>query len=357
MAPSQTNMQAQGRVKYKGIHEPKGRVKGFRVEIRPSGSSTKIWVGTFDSRNKAMRAFDAAVYFTGKEPYYFLYPENYFPPRVSNWLKEDVQRQAKEYAERTDILQDNEASFLGGHAKVSSVEASKKLAPSAEVAKEELMKEELMKEELKQLDEILQNAEYLDVPKELPLESDFDWMSYWRSGQLVEDSKVDLEEGIVAAYLKGFSAPQLWTPTLLPDIGLLEPEPFPHIDFGGFSFGFKSAVPQDVDSKQKREASEEARDHKCVCYSADTIDVADIFTSEGSFTDLDIPLPHDGSLKRKRDASEGAFDPKRVVAYDRKRVVFSALPLDGVSADAATTDAGDDWIANVLNTHPSLLCE
>lgn len=344
--------QAQGRGKYKGIHEPKGRVKGFRVEIRPSGSSTKIWVGTFDSRNKAMRAFDAAVYFTGKDPYYFLYPENYFPPRVSKCSKEDVQRQAKEYAERTDVLQDNEVSFLGCHAKVSSVEASKKLAPRAEVAKEELMKEEL-----KQLDEILQNAEYLDVPKELPLESDLDWMSYWRSGPLVEDSKVDSEEDIVAAYLKGLSAPQLWTPTLLPDIRLQELESFPHIDFGGFSFGFKSAVPLDVDLKQKREASVEARDHKCVCYSADTIDVADICTSEGYSADLDIPPPHDGSLKRKRDASEGAFDPKRRVAYDHKRGGVSALPLDVVSDDAAITDDGDDWIANVFNTHPSLLCE
>jgi hypothetical protein len=285
-----------------------------------------------------MRAFDAAVYFTGKEPYYFVYPEKYFPPRVSNWLKEDVQRQAKEYAEKTDDLKENEASFLGGHSKLCSVEAAKKLPPSAEVKKPV----ELMEEEFKQLDENLQNAEYLnlEVPKELSLDFDVpDWVSWLMSERPVEDSNLVSEEAIAAAYRRGYSDPEDWT-TLIDNVVLPVPQDIPLIESEGSFFDFK-----DVDFKRKREASEGAYDHKCVCYPADTIDVADIVTTGGFFTEFDFPLPHHVSLKRKPDASEEACDRKRV-----------AISRDAVSVNAATTVAGDDWIANLFNNHPSLLC-
>jgi len=93
----------------RGIREPKGRVKGYRVEVRPSGWSRKIWVGTFHQLQQAMRAYDATLHYTGKIPYYFIHPEGCFrpcPPGLENvpQTKEFVsfvKRMAKEFAKTT----------------------------------------------------------------------------------------------------------------------------------------------------------------------------------------------------------------------------------------------------------------
>ncbi|CAK9216667.1 unnamed protein product [Sphagnum troendelagicum] len=74
-----------------GIREPSGRVKTYRVEMRLRASgwttSTKTWVGTFDAREKAMRAYDAALHYTGKSPHYFTYPKGFFDDRLSPGLE------------------------------------------------------------------------------------------------------------------------------------------------------------------------------------------------------------------------------------------------------------------------------
>jgi hypothetical protein len=99
----------------RGIRDPKGRVKGHRVEIRPAGSSTKIWVGTFSTREKAKRAYDVALYITGKDAYYYEYPRGYFPERKSAPKPQYVKDMAKEYAEKTEKFPVNPLSLIMGH--------------------------------------------------------------------------------------------------------------------------------------------------------------------------------------------------------------------------------------------------
>lgn len=99
----------------RGIRDPKGRVKGHRVEIRPAGSSTKIWVGTFSTREKAKRAYDVALYITGKDAYYYKYPRNYFPERKSPPKAQYVKEMAKEYAEKTEKFPVNPSCLIMGH--------------------------------------------------------------------------------------------------------------------------------------------------------------------------------------------------------------------------------------------------
>ncbi|CAM6043798.1 unnamed protein product [Sphagnum compactum] len=74
-----------------GIREPRGRVKSYRVEMRLRASgwttSTKTWVGSFDAREKAMRAYDAALHYTGKSPHYFDYPKDFFDDRLPPGLE------------------------------------------------------------------------------------------------------------------------------------------------------------------------------------------------------------------------------------------------------------------------------
>lgn len=63
-----------------------------------------------------MRAFDAAIYLIGKEPYYHIYPASYFPrrPSLSNFprLRAIVQAEAKKYSEKNDRLPVNPLSLL-----------------------------------------------------------------------------------------------------------------------------------------------------------------------------------------------------------------------------------------------------
>lgn len=99
----------------RGIRDPKGRVKGHRVEIRPAGSSTKIWVGTFSTREKAKRAYDVALYITGKDAYYYKYPRGYFPERKSAPKPQYVKEMAKEFSEKTEKFPVNPSSLIMGH--------------------------------------------------------------------------------------------------------------------------------------------------------------------------------------------------------------------------------------------------
>ncbi|CAK9195557.1 unnamed protein product [Sphagnum jensenii] len=105
----------------RGVREPKGRVKGYRVEVRPSRWPRKIWVGTFRNRKQAMRAYDATLHYTGKTPYYFLYPDGYFlpfPPGLENAPPQSkvfvqfVKRMAKEFSLNSRELARNPISEL-----------------------------------------------------------------------------------------------------------------------------------------------------------------------------------------------------------------------------------------------------
>ncbi len=105
------NIHRVGRVKTPGIRQPSGRVKSYRVEMRLRASgwttATKTWVGTFDALEKAMRAYDAALHYTGKSPYYFAYPKGFFADRLppalegapqSNTFVCFIKSMAKKYA-------------------------------------------------------------------------------------------------------------------------------------------------------------------------------------------------------------------------------------------------------------------
>jgi len=97
-------------------------VKAYRVEVRQSRWSRKIWVGTFRDRKQAMRAYDATLHYTGRIPHYFLYPDGYFlpcPPGFENVPPESkefvqfVKRMAKEFSLNSQELARNpDSEFL-----------------------------------------------------------------------------------------------------------------------------------------------------------------------------------------------------------------------------------------------------
>lgn len=89
-----------------GLYEPRGRVKGWRVEFRlRSPDRAKMWLGTFKSKEKAMRAYDASQYFLGRSPHYYDHPPGFFcePVRdlTGDQLKKYVKEMATKYAEST----------------------------------------------------------------------------------------------------------------------------------------------------------------------------------------------------------------------------------------------------------------
>lgn len=101
-----------------GLYEPSGRVKGWRVEFRlRSPDRAKIWLGTFKSKEKAMRAYDASQYFLGRSPHYYDYPPGFFCELVLDLskveeLKQYVKEMATKYAESTKKMPFR-ASFRG----------------------------------------------------------------------------------------------------------------------------------------------------------------------------------------------------------------------------------------------------
>ncbi len=65
---------------YRGVRV-RPRVKGFLVEIRPKRWKTTIWLGTYHTSPEAARAYDAGIFYTGKNiPYNFQESEGSFPP-------------------------------------------------------------------------------------------------------------------------------------------------------------------------------------------------------------------------------------------------------------------------------------
>ncbi|KAG0557057.1 hypothetical protein KC19_11G099600 [Ceratodon purpureus] len=288
-------------IKYKGIHEPKGRVKGYRVEIRPPNSQ-KIWVGTFDTRPKAMRAFDAAVYLTGKEPYYYEYPENYFPTRPNKPSREFVQTEAKKYADRTDDLKVNPSSFLVDTHKAGLVEASsgftsgtgnERITFSTPNVKEMIFTPLLAdfsksSEKLLDVEEFLQNAEVSKNSVDLPpaLDADFLWhwdlpaeeaKSYVGEAKLdmeeakkeakasMEEAKVSVKEAELAAFDRGYNDPDLDALTEL--FCHAPPEFFPPCIEGESFIPIYS--PSRPASKRKRDATEGAIIGTDDCKNAD----------------------------------------------------------------------------------------
>ena len=283
--------------KYKGIHEPKGRVKGFRVEIRPPNSGQKIWVGTFDTRHKAMRAFDAAVYLTGKEPHYFVYPEKYFPTRPSKPSREYVQTVAKKFADKTDDVKVNPTSCLVDSSKVSSVESSAvgseqitSIASDVKVVEQitPIASDKVIE---KLVDEFLQNEYRWLAPTELfpPVEATYN--SLWalddekasleESEAGVKKAKAGTKEAELAAFDRGYNDPDF-------DLisAFLDQEPpenfLPCIEGESFMPEYKPSRPS---SKRKRDTAEGA-----VIVAEDRISVG--LSQSGSDVDdwlIDVP--------------------------------------------------------------------
>jgi hypothetical protein len=101
-----------------GLYEPSGRVKGWRVEFRlRSPDRAKMWLGTFKSKEKAMRAYDASQHFLGRSPHYYDHPPGFFcepiPDLKGDKLKQYVKEMATKYAESTKQIA-LRASFRGG---------------------------------------------------------------------------------------------------------------------------------------------------------------------------------------------------------------------------------------------------
>ncbi|KAG0601253.1 hypothetical protein M758_11G096700 [Ceratodon purpureus] len=308
-------------IKYKGIHEPKGRVKGYRVEIRPPNSQ-KIWVGTFDTRPKAMRAFDAAVYLTGKEPYYYEYPENYFPTRPNKPSREFVQTEAKKYADRTDDLKVNPSSFLVDTHKAGVVEASSGLnsgtgneritfstpnAKGVEMIYTPLLADfSKSSEKLLEVEEFLQNAEVLKNTNDLlpALDADFLWpwdLAAEEAKSCVGEAKADVEEAKAsveeakvsgkeaewAAFDRGYNDPD---PDAITELLSRAPPEFFHPCIEGESF-IPIYSPSRPASKRKRDATEGAIIGTDDCKSVDLSESGAIALEYDWWQNLDFDNP------------------------------------------------------------------
>jgi len=97
---------------YRGVRVRPG-VKGFLVEIRPRRWKKTIWLGTYTTSPEAARAFDAGIFYTGKNiPFNFQESKGTFPPlpehlsiansdpEVMNEIKWFVKEQALKAAKR-----------------------------------------------------------------------------------------------------------------------------------------------------------------------------------------------------------------------------------------------------------------
>lgn len=202
-----------------------------------------------------MRAFDAAVYLTGKEPYYFVYPENYFPSRSPKPSKEEVQTQAKLFAEKTDDVKEDTDSFLANYSKTGSGESPQESKTPSDVKPVEKM-ETADPSKLQELDEYLQKGDptELQLLTELPL-SALEWSSDWAGfNPPVEEEKVVMDE--MAAYRKGLSIQMELRELLKPDLCL--PSPFEFESIEDDFFPNSEEMPLKASSKRKRDGTEGA---------------------------------------------------------------------------------------------------
>jgi hypothetical protein len=101
---------------YRGVRQRPG-VKGYLVEIRPRRWKTTIWLGTYTTLFEAALAYDAGIFYTGKNiPFNFEESEGSFPPlpehlsladfRAENMdkVKTFVKEQALKAARRAKLL-------------------------------------------------------------------------------------------------------------------------------------------------------------------------------------------------------------------------------------------------------------
>jgi hypothetical protein len=90
-----------------GIRYPTDRIKSFRSELRPPLWQETLWLGSFKSEAAAMKAYDAALVYTGKSPVHFIYPVDYFLPLPPNYPstmdKNDLFKYVKNLA-RSDMI-------------------------------------------------------------------------------------------------------------------------------------------------------------------------------------------------------------------------------------------------------------
>ncbi len=76
--------------KKEGVRYPNGQNSKYRSEIRPAGWKQRIWLGSFESEDETMRAYDAALHAIGKVPVHYAYPPGYHNPILCNWKDQDL---------------------------------------------------------------------------------------------------------------------------------------------------------------------------------------------------------------------------------------------------------------------------
>jgi hypothetical protein len=70
--------------KKEGVRYPDTKNNKYRSEIRPAGWKQRIWLGTFESEDETMRAYDAALHAIGKVPVHYAYPPGHHKPIFRN---------------------------------------------------------------------------------------------------------------------------------------------------------------------------------------------------------------------------------------------------------------------------------
>jgi hypothetical protein len=149
---------------YRGVRQRPG-VKGYLVEIRPRRWKTTIWLGTYTTLFEAALAYDAGIFYTGKNiPFNFEESEGSFPPlpehlsladfRAENMdkVKTFVKEQALKAARRAKLLSKgvqqqlckqeidshhSSSDEVQGRCVLSAVSASEKELGSLHVKKED----------------------------------------------------------------------------------------------------------------------------------------------------------------------------------------------------------------------------
>ncbi|KAL3535499.1 hypothetical protein ACH5RR_003960 [Cinchona calisaya] len=119
--------------KYKGVRKRKwGK---YVSEIRLPNSRERIWLGSYDTAEKAARAFDAALFCLRGNSAKFNFPDN--PPEIVNGrslTRPEIQLAAAQFAQTgraENSVSDNSSSFLS-----SSLELQRAESPSPSVSNE-----------------------------------------------------------------------------------------------------------------------------------------------------------------------------------------------------------------------------
>lgn len=238
-----------------------------------------------------MRAFDAAVYLTGKEPYYFVYPKSHFPTRPKKPSREFVQMEAKKYADKVHEFPVNPTSYLVNSSKPGSVEVPPELTGKERSTLVPPDVKVVQKMDVARLDEFLQNADYrLPALAELipALEENSLWSLdltaeeaesvFWGAKADVQASKAGVEEpksGVKEseAFDKGYNNPD--SDVLGELLDRDPPETFlPYIE-GESVFYSQARLPSPKRKLDTIEGFFVAKDHVNVGLSeSDAIDVA-----------------------------------------------------------------------------------